>query len=86
MHRQLLWKFIHLNVAHQTNSMDLQLSLKDMSSQKTMQESLLTARIYFFIARLYCNKNNHRVGRDGPDTPIYVTHYKKPKISEQVSL
>ena len=26
------------------------------------------------------------ISRDGPDTPIYVIHYKKPKISEQVSL
>ena len=26
------------------------------------------------------------ISRDGTDTPIYVIHYKKPKISEQVSL
>ena len=26
------------------------------------------------------------ISRDGPDTPIYVIHYKKPKISEQESL
>ena len=26
------------------------------------------------------------ISRDGPDTPIYIIHYKKPKISEQVSL
>ena len=26
------------------------------------------------------------ISRDGTDTPIYVIHYKKPKISKQVSL
>ena len=26
------------------------------------------------------------ISRDGPDTSIYVIHYKKSKISEQVSL
>ena len=26
------------------------------------------------------------ISRDGPDTPIYIIHCKKPKISEQVSL
>ena len=30
------------------------------------------------------NQSVDSTGRDGPDTPIYVIHYKKPKISEQV--
>ena len=26
------------------------------------------------------------ISRDGPDTPIYVIHYKKSKISEEIKL
>ena len=32
---------------------------------------------------VYIIESVDSISRDAPDTPIYVIHYKKPKISEQ---
>ena len=57
-----------------------------MCSSLVPYHILTVPRACMLHATIFIIESVDSIGRDGPDTPIYVIHYKKPKISEQVRL
>ena len=55
-------------------------TLADLKFEKVL--NLTRSNIYIYIY-IYIIESVDSISRNGPDTPIYAIHYKKPKNSDQ---